>query len=213
MRVGILCHSSLGGSAHVAVELAVKLADRGHRLHLFARKAPFGLRAREKKIHLHFFEDNGRDQVPSPTLDSEWCPDEVEALVTRVLRIIDSEGLDVLHFHYAVPFAAIAAEVKRRAGPGRPLIVGTLHGTDVSNYGRQTSLAPRLLSHLLQADTLTAVSTNLAALATDVFGLENPPHIIPNFVDTALFRPGQNHRQDRGARLRPRIAHVSNFRA
>ena len=42
MRIGILCHSSFGGSARVATRLAEELAGRGHKVHLCARTTPFG---------------------------------------------------------------------------------------------------------------------------------------------------------------------------
>ena len=41
LRIGILCHSSFGGSARIATELAIGLAKRGHIVHLFTGTLPF----------------------------------------------------------------------------------------------------------------------------------------------------------------------------
>ena len=45
LKIGMLCHDGVGGSARVAVELGAALARRGHEIHLFARRAPLGHRA------------------------------------------------------------------------------------------------------------------------------------------------------------------------
>ena len=42
MKIGILCHNSMGGSAHIALNLAEELAEYGHALHLFTYAMPFG---------------------------------------------------------------------------------------------------------------------------------------------------------------------------
>ena len=52
MRIGVLCHSSLGGSARVGTELALGMAERGHHVHLFARSAPLHLRPGWPRMHL-----------------------------------------------------------------------------------------------------------------------------------------------------------------
>ena len=42
MKLGIMCHSCLGGSVRIATELSKELARRGHKVHLFTLGAPFG---------------------------------------------------------------------------------------------------------------------------------------------------------------------------
>ena len=42
MRIGIMCHSSFGGSARIATELAIALVQQNHTVHLFTRSKPFG---------------------------------------------------------------------------------------------------------------------------------------------------------------------------
>jgi len=140
----------------------------------------------------------------------------------------------LLHFHYAIPFAFMAAEVKQYLGRAAPLLVGTLHGTDVSIHGRDPAYRLRLRQALRRMDALTTVSTSHARLAANLFRLPVRPQVIPNFVDLARFRhraplslpqpylvPGRtgqgpsasyNGKHETKGRSIPRIAHVSNFR-
>jgi N-acetyl-alpha-D-glucosaminyl L-malate synthase BshA len=133
--------------------------------------------------------------------------------------VIATEGLDILHFHYAVPFASVALEVKRSLEWAAPPVIGTLHGTDVSVYGRDPVIGSRLAQTLRHMDELTTVSNSHASLAVDVLGLSSRPLVIPNFVDLSRFRPRDllpTSSHEVGTKLstwpRPRIAHVSNFR-
>jgi N-acetyl-alpha-D-glucosaminyl L-malate synthase BshA len=209
MRIGVLCHSSLGGSARVGAELALGMAERGHHVHLFARSAPPHLRPGSPRVHLHPLAG------PAPVtarLDADWSPEDLDALAGLVAAVAARERLDLLHFHYAAPFALVAASVRRRLGPAAPALVGTLHGTDVSAYGRDAEAGPPLARALRAADQLTTVSGCYARLATDVFRLPAPPLVIPNFVDLTRFRPRPDRErlEDRGGRFL--IVHISNFR-
>ncbi len=211
LRIGIMCHSSLGGSARIATELAIGLAKRGHIVHLFTRTLPFGYWDAPSDIHLHIITSHTENNLHPAELHIDWQDQEFEAYLSEVMKIAAS--LDVLHFHYAVPFAYVADEVKRRLGEASPLLVGTLHGTDVSIHGLDPIRGPQLIQSLQNADVLTTVSISHSNLATEIFGLATPPQVIPNFVDLENFHP-----RDAGAfrlitQRRPRIAHVSNFRA
>jgi L-malate glycosyltransferase len=210
MRIGVLCHSSLGGSARVGAELALGMAERGHHVHLFARSAPLHLRPGLPRIRLHPLVG------PAPVtgnLDASWSQGDVDTLVGLVAAVSARERLDVLHFHYAVPFALVAASVRQQLGSAAPVLVGTLHGTDVSAYGCDAKVGPPVARALRAADQLTTVSECYARLATEVFRLPARPWVIPNFVDLTRFRPlphRERRLEDRTGRLR--IIHVSNFR-
>lgn len=206
MNIGLLCHHGLGGSARVAVCLAAELAARGHDVHLFARSAPPGMAQPPAGVTLHTLSDV-RDVVPTG-LDVDWAADELRALTDRVCDVVRCAQLDVLHFHYAVPFAEVADAVRRRLGCRAPAVVGTLHGTDVSVLGRRRGMRRRLASALAGIDGLTTVSHSHARLAMRVLGLVEPPGVIPNFVDLDRFTPARPP----APRLRPRIVHVSNYR-
>ncbi|MDR3576057.1 MAG: N-acetyl-alpha-D-glucosaminyl L-malate synthase BshA [Anaerolineaceae bacterium] len=208
MRIGIMCLASLGGSAHVADQLAAQFARRGHRVHLFSRTTPFGTSSLANNVKLHTVKSSLEPNNHPARLDTDWSAVDFEEFISNILQVITEEGLDVLHFHYAVPFAFLAAEVKRRLGWTTPLLVGTFHGTDVSTYGRDPIKGPELAQTLDKIDILTTVSNNHALLASELFGLRTPPIVIPNFVDLSQFRPLQAHLFPK-----PKIVHVSNFRS
>ncbi|HET6446281.1 MAG TPA: N-acetyl-alpha-D-glucosaminyl L-malate synthase BshA [candidate division Zixibacteria bacterium] len=212
MRIGIMCHSSMGGSSRIATDLAIALAKKNHTVHLFTLSRPFGHRDTPEGLTRH-------QTMPSKTADASpadlyinWTSQEIQDYLCDILEVIASDGLDVLHFHYAIPFAFIAAEVKRLCGPASPLLVGTLHGTDVSIHGINPFTRPQLTQVLQKMDALTTVSVNHAQLATNVLGLSSTPRVIPNFVDLSRFQPARNGKARSPIPSRPKIAHVSNFR-
>jgi len=217
MRIGIMCHSTLGGSGRIGTALALELSRRGHTVHLFTRTTPFGCRGRLNRVWLHRIK---REQVTASSshLCIDWPDEESQALVDKVLQVASREGLDLLHFHYALPFALLSRKIKDHLGATSPVVLGTLHGTDVSLHGRHPVAGPRLASTLRGLDALTTVSASHAELAQSVLGLPEPPLVIPNFVDLDQFRPnlpspvncGQNRREDR---RKFRIIHISNFRS
>ena len=219
MNIGIMCHSSFGGSARIATELAAELARRGHTVHLFTHTMPFGRWDHASRVRLHQAAVDGESDIHPAMLYTDWSVQECEALVSQILHVIAAEGLDVLHFHYAVPFAFLAEEVKRRLGRAAPLLIGTLHGTDVSSYGQDPVKGRALAASLENLDRLTTVSVSYAHLASQVFGLSTYPEVIPNFVDLSRFRPQTNSRLDPNmlfmrspSGCKAKIIHVSNFR-
>jgi N-acetyl-alpha-D-glucosaminyl L-malate synthase BshA len=229
MRIGIMCLSGYGGSMVIATQLAGQLARRGHRVHVFARTTPLGFCNYGDRVELHVVNQELEADIHPARLYTDWSADDFEAFTSKILAVTASEGLDVLHFHYGVPFAYIAAEVKRRLEWAAPLLVGTLHGTDVSEYGRDPIKGSQLAQALNKIDGLTTVSDSHARLAADVFRLPALPDVIPDFVDLTRFQPSPAHRLLRsgvvGAKhphptdtqglrkgLRIRIAHLSNFR-
>jgi N-acetyl-alpha-D-glucosaminyl L-malate synthase BshA len=200
-------------------------------VHLFARTPPFGHQNYAKDVTLHTVTAKREADIHPARLYTNWSEEDFEIFLSNILDVIAVEGLDVLHFHYAVPFAFLAVEVKHRLGLAAPWLVGTLHGTDVSEYGRDPIKGNHLAQALNEVDMLSTVSDSHASLATDVFGLSTRPVVIPNFVDLSIFRPSQPLASLAGRRgeehipfpfqesdwranrhTRPRIAHVSNFR-
>ena len=208
MKIGIMCHSSCGGSTRVATELAKELFRRGHRVHLFTQTAPFGYHNSTNGVILHTTTPDHKNNHHPAYLYTSWTDKEIEAFKNRVLEVTISDKLDVLHFHYAVPFGFVAAEIKQRLRQDAPLLVGTLHGTDVTVYGTDPVKGPRLAQALSHMDLLTTVSANHARLSADVFGLLKQPEVVSNFVDLLKFRPRINSTP----RSRTKIAHISNFR-
>jgi N-acetyl-alpha-D-glucosaminyl L-malate synthase BshA len=161
---------------------------------------------------LHTTSTEHKNNYHPSYLYTSWTEKEIEAFKICILKVIDRDKLDILHFHYAVPFGFVAAEIKQCLRQAAPLIVGTLHGTDVSVYGNDPVRGPKLAQALRHMDVLTTVSVNHARLSADVFGLHKQPEVVSNFVDLLKFRPYINNKPEVTRRSRPRITYISNFR-
>jgi N-acetyl-alpha-D-glucosaminyl L-malate synthase BshA len=210
LRIGILCHPTYGGSGVVASELALSLASRGNTVHLFSHNVPPRLARSPGPVQMHVAQG-----VPYPLFHS--TPHDL-AITSAILNVHRSEGLDVLHAHYALPHAVSAylARSAAAADPGgRPLkYVTTLHGTDITLVGNDPSYAPLTRFVLSQSDAVTAVSHDLARRTRENFCKDfgSEPcsiEVIHNFVDTELFAPNAALRPDDAP---PNAVHVSNFR-
>lgn len=203
MRIGILCHPTYGGSGVVASELALSLAENGHTVHLFSHDVPPRLARGSGGVELHVAQGS-----PYPLFHS--TPHDL-AIMSRVLDLHRSEGLDVLHAHYALPHAIgalLVREAARSAGLAPLRVVTTLHGTDITLVGNDPSYAPLTQYAITASDAVTAVSEDLAARTRANFEGKPPCgiHVIPNFVDLEEFRPAEKR-----AGLATAI-HISNFR-
>jgi N-acetyl-alpha-D-glucosaminyl L-malate synthase BshA len=128
-------------------------------------------------------------------------------LERRLEGLVRDHGVDVIHYHYAWPFARVLHQLKRRMRSAAPLIVGTLHGTDVTHPPD-----PAAIDALRSTDELTTVSDAYADLAHRRLGLTLRPAVIANFVDPAAFPPSVDFSDPVSGRARPRLVHVSNFR-
>ena len=125
MNIAVVCYASVGGSGIVATELAKSLARRNHQVHLISTEPPFRLREGVPGLFFHEVE------VPPYPLFRE--PQYLLALTNTIAQVADSERLDIIHAHYAVPHATAAylARLMLDASPGRtPNTETTLHGTD-----------------------------------------------------------------------------------
>jgi N-acetyl-alpha-D-glucosaminyl L-malate synthase BshA len=211
LRIGILCHPTYGGSGVVASELALSLAARGHDVHLFSHAVPPRLARSPGPVQMHVAQG-----FPYPLFHS--TPHDI-AIASSILNLHRLEGLDVLHAHYALPHAVSAYLARSAAiadrGRRAPVLVTTLHGTDITLVGSDPSYAPLTQFVIEQSDAVTAVSADLARRTYENFSRElslGPCDIqvVPNFVDVDLFHPGAGSARDGGP---PRAVHVSNFRA
>jgi N-acetyl-alpha-D-glucosaminyl L-malate synthase BshA len=122
-------------------------------------------------------------------------------------RLVRDHGVDVIHYHYAWPFARVLDRLKRSMRSAAPLIVGTLHGTDVTHPPDQSAI-----DALGSTDRFTTVSNAYADLASQRLGLARRPTVIANFVDPAAFPLSVDFTDPVAGRPRPRLVHVSNFR-
>jgi N-acetyl-alpha-D-glucosaminyl L-malate synthase BshA len=206
-----LCHPTYGGSGVVASELALSLAAVGHTVHLFSHNVPPRLARSPGPVQMHVAQG-----IPYPLFHS--TPHDL-AITSSILNLHRSEGLDIIHAHYALPHAVSAylARAAAQFDKGRPAprVVTTLHGTDITLVGNDPSYAPLTQFVIQQSDAVTAVSQHLARRTRENFcaeigGVPCAIEVIPNFVDVDLFHPGAA--EGRGGAV-PNAVHVSNFRA
>ncbi len=190
LRVGIVCHPTYGGSGVVASELALSLAAVGHNVHLFSHDVPPRLARSPGPVQMHVAQG-----IPYPLFHS--TPHDL-AITSSILNVHRSEGLDIIHAHYALPHAVSAylARAAARADHGRaaPRVVTTLHGTDITLVGVDPSYAPLTQFVIQESDGVTAVSHDLARRTREnfcnEFGTKSCSiEVIHNFVDTELFHP------------------------
>ena len=204
-RIGITCYSHFGGSGVVATELGLALARRGFEVHFIAHRLPFRLRTFESNV---FFHEVGTANYPV----FEQTPSNL-ALTTKMVEVVENYGLDILHVHYAMPFAASAYLARQLLLPRSLGVVTTLHGTDITVVGIEPAFFRITQFSIQSSDRVTAVSRFLKERAEESFGITRPIEVIYNFVDSKVFAP----RKRTSLRLAPPqtrvLMHASNFRA
>ena len=212
MNIGIVCYASVGGSGIVATELAKLLAARGHGVHLVSSETPFRLGDYQAGLAFH------RVTTPSYPLFRE--PQYLLSLTNRIVQLSREFNLDIVHAHYAVPHATaafLAKQILSSGPPSRvPKIITTLHGTDITLLGNDTSYSETVAFSIDASDGVTAVSQSLKDDTYQALRVRNEIRVIPNFLDCA-----HHGRVPVTAALRERICrgscekvviHVSNFR-
>lgn len=209
MKLGITCYPTYGGSGAVATELGIALAARGHEVHFITYEHPFRLPHFLPRVTFHEVNIGNYPLFEYPPYDL--------ALAVRMHDVVLSQGLDLLHVHYAIPHATSAWIAKEMlATQGRKLpVVTTLHGTDITIVGQDHSYQAITRFSIERSDRITSVSQWLKEETIRAFGCENcRVDVIPNFVDPTQFdraRHGDHLRKELGAGL-PVLMHISNFR-
>jgi L-malate glycosyltransferase len=207
LKIGITCYPTYGGSGAVATELGIALAHRGHEIHFITYQQPFRLPSFLPRIYFHEV-DVGRYPL------FEYPPYDL-ALAVRMHEVVLAHRLDLLHVHYAIPHATTAYLAREMLKGERPLkVITTLHGTDITLVGQESSFYGITKFSIEQSDEVTAVSAYLRDETYRAFGCVSCDiRVIPNFVNLQEYKPGEP-----GARsiLAPEggkvVTHVSNFR-
>jgi N-acetyl-alpha-D-glucosaminyl L-malate synthase BshA len=206
VNIALVCHAGPGGSSRVAARLASALQARGHLVSLITPAPPRLPIGELSALRVEAF--GAKDgSAWSTVLDPTWDQWRLARLERHLDAVVRRDQLQVVHYHYAWPFASIVDRLKRRLGPAAPLFVGTLHGTDVTRAPDHRSAT--VLSH---TDVLTTVSRSYAKLAQERLRLRNAPVVVPNFIDAHEFPRSLDFTDPRARRGRPRLVHVSNFR-
>jgi len=210
MRIGITCYPTYGGSGVVGAELGIELARRGHEIHFVSYAPPMRLGAdpsRNRRIHFHPV-----DMLSYPLFE---YPPYTDALASRLFAIAEAERLDVMHMHYAIPHAVSGYLAREMLRPSRYVpVVTTLHGTDITLVGRDSSFLPITRFGIEQSDAVTAISNYLRDATRETFGVTKPIEVIYNFIDSDYYRraPNETLRRTIAPRGERIILHISTFR-
>ena len=202
-KLGIVCYPTVGGSGVVATEMGMYAAERGHEVHLLSYDMPARLQVQEHGVQYHNVRVTAYPLFHHPPYDL--------ALATKMLEVQEEFHLDLFHVHYAIPHA-VSAFLARSMSADRLRCITTLHGTDITvvgadpAYGRPTRFA------IEESDAVTAVSEFLANATKTTFGSDKDIEVIPNFVDTDRYRPGDKGRYYSRPDEERIIVHTSNFR-
>ncbi|MBE2246517.1 MAG: N-acetyl-alpha-D-glucosaminyl L-malate synthase BshA [Candidatus Competibacteraceae bacterium] len=208
LNIGIVLYPTFGGSGVVATELGMALAKKGHQVHFISYSQPVRLDRFVQNVFYH--EVN----IPAYPL-FEYHPYET-ALTSKIVNVALHEKLDLLHVHYAIPHASAAIMAKNiLADKGMSLpLVCTLHGTDITLVGKDSSYKPVINYSINHCDIVTAVSDSLKRDTYKHFEVSKAIRVIYNFIDVALYRPSQQDciRKFAAPNDEKIIMHVSNFR-
>jgi len=213
MRIGITCYPTYGGSGVVATELGLELAQRGHQVHFISYSQPIRLTEPQPNIHYHEVEVSRYPLFEYPPYDL--------ALATRMAEVAEIYELDLLHVHYAIPHSVSAMLARQMLGCDHARnrrhlpYVTTLHGTDITLVGADPSYLPITRFSIDQSDGVTSISNYLKQRTLEVFEVQTPIEVIPNFVNCDLYErtPEVMQRRSEYARADEKIlVHLSNFR-
>jgi len=204
--IGITCYPDQGGSGVVATELGLHLARHGCEVHFITSSLPFRLRSYGENIFFH--------KVEMPEYPVFRSSPYTLSLATAMQDVARKNGLDILHVHYAIPHAAAAFLAREMLEPTNLKVITTLHGTDITLVGQEPSFFPMTRFLIEKSDAVTAVSDFLKQETRRVFGVGDDIKVIPNFVDSRVFKPIDV--RDLRRRFAPEgeklLLHASNFR-
>jgi len=180
----------------------VELSKRGHEIHFISYERPFAIQGVDhENVSVHLFS------VPEYPLFK--YPPYAVSLASEILQVSQKFALDLVHVHYAIPHSVSAFLAKMVTGV--PYMV-TFHGSDVTILGRDPSFLPINAMSLEKADGLSAVSEYLRKQVLETLGLKKEVSVIPNFVNSEVFRPGESDVTRRYKGCQVVVTHVSNFR-
>ncbi|MGZ5264960.1 MAG: N-acetyl-alpha-D-glucosaminyl L-malate synthase BshA [Kaistella sp.] len=207
MKIGILCYPTYGGSGIVATELGMSLANKGYEVHFISSNLPARLDITNPNIFFH------KVNVQTYPL-FQYQPYDI-ALSSMIYRVVNLYKLDLLHAHYAIPYAYAAFTAKqmlKEEGKDVPLVT-TLHGTDITLVGQHPSYKHAVEFSINQSDTITSVSESLKKDTLQLFNIKKEIQVITNFIDNTEFdEPNDCSRSQFATKDEKILIHVSNLR-
>lgn len=207
LKIGIVCYPTVGGSGVIATELGKMLAEKGHEIHFITSNMPFRLKKMYPNIFFHQVEVNQYAVF-------QYSPYDIQ-LASKIAEVADREKLQIIHVHYAIPHA-ICALLARQMAENDFKIVTTLHGTDITVLGQDSSLKKAIQFGIEKSDEVTAVSNALVDETHRLITPMKPIRTVYNFIDERIYyKMDANHqlKADFGVKEDEKvIIHVSNFR-
>ncbi len=207
MKIGILCYPTYGGSGIVATELGMSLANKGYEVHFISSNLPARLDITNPNIFFH------KVNVQTYPL-FQYQPYDI-ALSSMIYRVVNLYKLDLLHAHYAIPYAYAAFTAKqmlKEEGKDVPLVT-TLHGTDITLVGQHPSYKHAVEFSINQSNTITTVSESLKKDTLQFFSIHKNIEVITNFIDNTEFDECISCNRNQFAQPDEKILiHVSNLR-
>ena len=174
MNIGITVYPTYGGSGIVGSELGKELAARGHTVHFISSSLPTRLTELNERVRFHEVE-----MMSYPLFEHQPY---TLALATKMAKVAETENLDLLHVHYAIPHSISAILARESLKPNRRLpVITTLHGTDITLVGADRSYLPITRYGIVQSDGVTAISHYLKNATKEIFQFDDIT-VIPNFV-------------------------------
>ena len=208
MKIGILCYPTYGGSGIVATELGMSLADKGFEVHFISSALPARLDVTNPNIFFH------KVNVQTYPL-FQYQPYDI-ALSSMIYRVVNLYKLDILHAHYAIPYAYAAFTAKQmlKADNKDVPLVTTLHGTDITLVGQHPSYKHAVEFSINQSDAITSVSESLKKDTLQFFNIQKDIQVINNFIDNSVFDEEGNacQRKQFANDDEKILIHVSNLR-
>jgi len=209
MKIGIICHPTMGGSGIVGSKVGVELAKKNHKIHFIMYQKPFIEDLKESEnVKIH--------QIPLKSYHAlKFVPITINA-ASKIVEIVKKYELDLINVHYALPYstsAYLAKQICNTEGRDLPVIT-TVHGTDVHTVGLKKHFKSIIKFTLENSDGITAVSQFLANIVKEKYEISKDVEVIYNFVDSEKFRRVPNP-ELRAKYAKPHekiIFHASNFR-
>lgn len=208
MNIAIVCYPTFGGSGVVATELARGLALRNHNVHVISYDQPARLDTLVSNIFYH--------EVNISAYPLFQYPPYALALANQLVDLIKFQNIDVIHVHYAIPHATsawLAKQIVGKAAAHIPIIT-TLHGTDITIVGKDSSYKNVVEFSINNSDGVTAVSNYLKEETMSVFDITTDIEVVYNFIDLERFQKSdKNHFKKAICSEDEKImVHISNFR-
>lgn len=208
LRVGIVCYPTFGGSGVVATELGKALAVQGHEVHFITYNQPVRLGSFHPGVYYHEVEVSKYPLF-------EYPPYEL-VLTSKMVEVVQTHNLNLLHVHYAIPHASAAVNAKRILADAGLIVpvVTTLHGTDITLLGKDASFKPVITHAINASDVVTTVSQSLKDDTVRLFEVSRDVEVVHNFVCPSHFErpPDLEFRSQLSPKGTPILCHVSNFR-